>query len=195
VSALLAGERVALVGREGGEVDRRLGIGRQHDQRLAVAHARERAPSAHQRHRALQAANVEGSYDQDMIAVFLESGELQRLYTGLSILVSAASDGTPARALVGFGALAPVLDERLMARALRPEAAPDVSDSGRDAFARTLAALRDTAVELEDCRLWACAAAVEATGASRALIDEQLDGVMSTPRFLREVAGAELVVV
>jgi len=147
----------------------------------------------------MQAADVEGAgrcpYDQCMIAVFLESGELQRLYTGLSLLVSAAADGRQARALVGFGALAPMLDERLMARALRPDAAPDVSDVGRDAFARTLAELRDTAIEMEECRVWACAAAVESTGASRIEIEARLDGVMSTPRFLREVAGADLVVV
>jgi peroxiredoxin family protein len=130
-----------------------------------------------------------------MIAAILESGELERLYTGLSLLVSAASEGRAARALVGFGALAPLLDDRLLARALRPEAAPDVVDVGREAFARTLAELRDTAIELEDCRLWACAAAVEATGTDRALIEARFDGVMSTPRFLREVAGAELVVV
>jgi peroxiredoxin family protein len=130
-----------------------------------------------------------------MIAAILESGELQRLYTGLSLLVSAAADGTPARALVGFGALAPLLDDRLVARALRPDAAPDVSDAGRQAFARTLAELRDMAIELPDCRVWACAAAVEATGASRAAVEARLDGVLSTPRFLREVAGAELVVV
>jgi peroxiredoxin family protein len=130
-----------------------------------------------------------------MIAAFLESGDLQRLYTGLSLLVSAAADGTPARGLVGFGALAPVLDERLLARALRPDAAPDVSEGGREAFARTLAELRDTALELEDCRLWACAAAVEATGTARTQVEARLDGVMSTPRFLREVAGAELFVV
>ena len=130
-----------------------------------------------------------------MIAVVLESGELQRLYTGLSLLVSAAADGRPARALVGFGALAPLLDERLFARALRPEAAPDVADAGREAFARTLAELRDTALALEDCRIWACAAAVEATGTDRTLVEARLDGVLSTPRFLREVAGAELVVV
>jgi peroxiredoxin family protein len=130
-----------------------------------------------------------------MIAAILESGELERLYTGLSLLVSAAADGRPARGLVGFGALAPLLDDRLLARALRPEAAPDVSDAGREAFARTLAGLRDTALELEDCRLWACAAAVEATGVSRADVEARLEGVMSTPRFLREVAGADLVVV
>jgi peroxiredoxin family protein len=130
-----------------------------------------------------------------MIAAILESGELERLYTGLSLLVSAAADGRPARALVGFGALAPMLDERLFERALRPAAAPDVGDRGRDAFARTLVQLRETAAELEDCRLWACAAAVEATGTPRAAVEARLDGVMSTPRFLREVAGAQLVVV
>ncbi len=130
-----------------------------------------------------------------MIAAFLESGELQRLYTGLSMLVSAAAEGQSARALVGFGALAPMLDERLFARALRPDAAPDVSDVSRETFARTLAELRDTALELEHCRVWACAAAVEATGVERAAVEARLAGVLSTPRFLREVEGAQLVVV
>ena len=130
-----------------------------------------------------------------MIAAILESGEPQRLYSGLSLLVSAAADGRPARGLVGFGALAPLLDERLLGRALRPDTAPDVADAGRDAFARTLAELRDTAAELPDCRLWACAAAVDACGVSRAEVESRFDGVMSTPRFLREVAGADLVYV
>jgi hypothetical protein len=70
-----------------------------------------------------------------------------------------------------------------------------VVDSEREPFARTLAELRATAAELEDCRIWACAAAVAATGADAAAIAARLDGVMSTPRFLREVAGAQLVVV
>jgi peroxiredoxin family protein len=192
---VLAGDGVALVGGQRGEVDRGLGIGRQHDQRVARAELRQRPAGADERERAVQAAGVEGSYDQVMIAAFLESGELERLYTGLSLLVSAASDGRPARALVGFGALAPLLDEHLLAHAMRPEAAPDVAETGREAFARTLAELRDTAIELDDCRIWACAAAVEATGTDRALVEARLDGVLSTPRFLREVAGAELVVV
>jgi peroxiredoxin family protein len=125
-----------------------------------------------------------------MIAAILESGRLERLYTGLSLLVSAAAEGRPARGLVSFGALAPMLDPELHALAARCDAVADT-----ETFARSLVELRATARELEDCRLWACAAAVELTGASRAEIDERLDGVMSTPRFLREVAGAELVVV
>jgi peroxiredoxin family protein len=115
-----------------------------------------------------------------MIAAILESGQPERLYTGLSLLVSAAAEGRPARGLVSFGALGPMLAD---------------DPPGDDALARSLAELRATARELEDCRLWACAAAVELTGATAEDVEARLDGVMSTPRFLREVAGAQLVVV
>jgi peroxiredoxin family protein len=130
-----------------------------------------------------------------MIAAILESGEPERLYTGLSLLVSAAADGTPARGLVTFGALGPLLDDGLADSARAPGVAPDIHADEREPFARTLAELRDLARELPTCRLWACAAAVESTGADRAAIAARLDGVMSTPRFLREIAGAQLVVV
>jgi peroxiredoxin family protein len=127
-----------------------------------------------------------------MIAAILESGEAERLYTGLSLLVSAAADGEPARGLVSFGALALMLDDGLGERA---RGAPHVVEAEREPFARTLSELRDTALALEDCRLWACAAAVAATGVPRADVEARLHGVMSTPRFLRETAGARLVVV
>ncbi len=130
-----------------------------------------------------------------MIAAILESGELERVSTGLSLLVSAAADGRPARALASYGALAVLLEPDLRARALRPGAAPHVRPEGLEVFARTLTELRETAAAMEDVRIWACAAAVEASGADRSVIEERLDGVLSTPRFLREVAGAELVVV
>ena len=42
--------------------------------------------------------------------------------------------------------------------------------------------------------IWACAAAVETTGADGALVDARLDGVLSTPRFRRQVGAARLVV-
>ena len=64
-------------------------------------------------------------------------------------------------------ALDPLLDEQLHARALRPEETPALSEPGRETFARSLVALRDTAAELPDCRIWACAAAVETTGVER----------------------------
>lgn len=118
-----------------------------------------------------------------MIAAILESGEPERLHTGLSLLVSSAAEGTPARALVTFGALGPLTDDEWLAA------------SANWVLRGTLLELRRAAAELEDCRLWACAAAVEVTGIDRALVEQRLDGVMSTPRFLREVAGASLVVV
>lgn len=129
-----------------------------------------------------------------MIAVIFASGELTRLYTGLSLLVASAAEGEAARGLVTFEALAPLLDERLVARALRPDETPALSEPGRETFARSLAELRDTAAELPDCRIWACAAAVDTTGIARAAIEERLDGVLSTPRFLREVGDARLAV-
>jgi peroxiredoxin family protein len=127
-----------------------------------------------------------------MIAVILASGRLDRLYTALSLLVSAAAEGEPARGLVTFEALEPLLDEQLLARALRPEETPALAEPGRETFARTLVELRETAAALPDCRIWACAAAVETTGLE---VDGRLDGILSTPRFMREVAGAQLVVV
>ncbi len=127
-----------------------------------------------------------------MIAVILASGALDRLYTGLSLLVSTAAEGEPALGLATFAALDPLLDERLLARALRPEETPALSAPGRETFARSLVALRDTAAELPECRIWACAAAVETTGIE---LGERLDGVLSTPRFLRAAGDARLVVV
>jgi peroxiredoxin family protein len=127
-----------------------------------------------------------------MIAVILASGRLDRLYTGLSLLVSVAAEGEAARGLATFEALEPLLDEQLLGRALRTDETPALSEPGREIFARTLVELRDTAAELPDCRIWACAAAVETTGLD---VSARLDGVRSTPRFLREIGDARLVVV
>jgi hypothetical protein len=108
-----------------------------------------------------------------MLAAILESGEPTRLYTAFSLLVSTAAEGEPARGLVSFGAL-PVL--------LR---------DGDAAFEQ----LRATAVELPGLELHVCAAALAATGVDRAEAERRVGPVMSTPRFLRETAGARLVVV
>ena len=115
-----------------------------------------------------------------MLAAVLESDDHQRLYMGLSLLVSAAADGRPARALVGFGALTALF---------QPPAPRHVTLAEREPFARTFAELRDTALEL--CTVHACAAAAQATGADTS----RLAGVISTPQFLREVADAELIFV
>ena len=127
-----------------------------------------------------------------MLAVVLESGAPERLYTALSMLVSAAAEGEPARGLVSFGALPVLLDDDLAGRGLGAEAVPA---AGRERFARSLAELRATARELPDLRVWACAAAMETHGVAADALAGRLDGAMSMPRFLREVEGARLVVV
>ena len=106
----------------------------------------------------------------------LASGEPERLYTGLSVLVSRAVDGERCLALATFGAL-----ESLLALPM-----------GRDErFDRSFAELVATARELPALELYACAASVDLLGIG----GEPLGGVMSTPRFLREARGAELIFV
>jgi hypothetical protein len=94
-----------------------------------------------------------------MLAVILESGERDRLYTALSLLVSTAVEGEEARGLLSFGAL-----PALVAGDVDPE-------------------LWSTAQELVEFH--ACAAAG----------DPGPFAVISMPRFLKETAGARLVVV
>jgi peroxiredoxin family protein len=115
-----------------------------------------------------------------VLAAVLESDDPQRLYMGLSLLVSAAAEGREARALLGFGALTALF---------APAAARDVQPGEQEAFERTFTELRDTALEL--CTVHACAAAAQATGADTS----RLAGVLSTPQFLREAAEAELIFV
>ena len=128
-----------------------------------------------------------------VLAAILESDDPQRLYTGLSLLVSAASAGEEARGLLTFGALGAILDPELEARAR--ESATHVVAAEREAFARTLAALRATAFELPECRIWVCSAALEANGLDRAAVPEDLAGVTSIPQFVRDCAQARLVLV
>jgi peroxiredoxin family protein len=109
-----------------------------------------------------------------MLAAIIESGEPSRLYTAFSLLVSTAAEGEEARGLVSFGALAPLLE-----------------GAGDDAFRE----LRATAEALPELALYACAAAVDAARADRAEVERRVGPIMSTPRFLRETAGARLVVV
>jgi hypothetical protein len=107
----------------------------------------------------------------------LSTGEPERLYSGLSLLVSSAVDGQRCSALAAFRALELVLDRR-------------PSDRG-ERFDRSLDELIATARELETLDLYACAASVDLME----IEGRPLDGVMSTPRFLRQVDGATLIFV
>lgn len=116
------------------------------------------------------------------LAAVLSSGEPERLYTGLSLLVSAAAGGERCAGLATFRGLELLLSADIERRALA--ALPN------ETFARSLAELRTTARELGTLDLYACSASVEALG-----LDPDWLTVMSTPRFLAGSAGARLVVV
>jgi hypothetical protein len=111
------------------------------------------------------------------LAAILATGEQERLYSGLSVLVSTAVEGERCLGLATFRSLELLLD--------RPP-------SGRgDRFDRSLAELIATAEGIDRLELYACSASVQELG----LGGDPLAGVMSTPRFLREARGAELIFV
>jgi peroxiredoxin family protein len=129
------------------------------------------------------------------LAAIVATGELERFYSGMSVLVSRAADGEPCAALAAFSGLEVLLDEDLFRRAQEPEATPSLSWGGRETFARSLLELRDTALGLESLSLFACSASVETMSLTPGAVEERLAGVMSTPRFLREARGATLLFV
>jgi hypothetical protein len=130
------------------------------------------------------------------LAVVLSTREPERLYSGLSVLVTTAADAAPCAALASFGALDLILDPDLLRRVQEPDATPSLSWAGRETFARSLVELIDTALGLDSVSVHACAASVETMAVEPADIEARgLDGVKSTPRFLRDTAGARLIFV
>ena len=129
------------------------------------------------------------------LAAVLATGDLQRLYSGLSLLVSAAVDGESCAALATFRSLDLILDPGLGRLAANPEATPSLAWQGRETFTRSLAELRDTALSLDSLAIYGCSASIETMGLTEADVKDRLTGVMSTPRFLRETAGAQLIFV
>ena len=129
------------------------------------------------------------------LAAVVSTREPERLYSGLSVLVSTAAEGVPCAALAAFGALDLLLDADLGRRVQEPDSTPSLTWVGRETFGRSIAELRDQALELEGLTIYACSASVETMGLSAADVEPRLAGVLSTPRFLRETAGARLVFV
>jgi peroxiredoxin family protein len=194
-------EGVALVERPRRQVERCLRVSGEHEERLARIEVGHPPAGEHERQRTRQAARVERRHNPIMstasprLAVVLATGELERFYSGLSVLVSTAAEGAPCAALAVFRALALLLDGDLLRRALDPEATPSLSWSGRETFARSLHELRETAIELPAVSLYACSASVDAMGVTPGEVEERLDGVLSTPRFLRDAPDGRLIYV
>jgi peroxiredoxin family protein len=129
------------------------------------------------------------------LAAVLATGDMQRLYSGLSLLVSAAVDGEACAALATYRSLELVLDPGLGRLAAVPEATPGLAWQGREKFSRSLAELRDTALSLDSLSVFGCSASIDTMAIETAEVEHRLDGVMSTARFLRETAGARLIFV
>ncbi|HKP88744.1 MAG TPA: hypothetical protein VJT75_02100 [Thermoleophilaceae bacterium] len=129
------------------------------------------------------------------LAAVFATDDLRRLYSGLSLLVSAAVDGEACAALLTFRSLELIVDPGLGRLAADPEATPGLAWQGRERFARSLAELRDTALSLDSLAVYGCSASVDTMPVSASDVEDRLDGLMSTPRFLRETAGARLLFV
>lgn len=132
---------------------------------------------------------------QPELAAVISTGEVERLYSGLSVLVSAASEGRSCAALAAFSGLGLLLDDDLLRLSQEPAATPRLTWAGRERFGHSLWELRETALGLETLGLYACSASIETMGLTEADIDGRLEGVMSSPRFLRETEGARLLFV
>ena len=113
-----------------------------------------------------------------MTAAVIATDEPKRLYSGLSVIVSTAVDGEDCSVLLAFDGL------DLFVSPL---------EAGDPALMESLRALRTQALELPNIRVYACAASVEFAQPEPTLDD--FDGVLSTPRFLRDVAGQRLIFV
>ena len=129
------------------------------------------------------------------MAAVLATGELERLYSGLSALVSTAAGGAPCTALAAFRSLELLLAGDLLHRAQEPDATPSLSWAGRETFATSLLELRETALQLESLSVYACSASVDTMSITRGAVEERLRGVLSTPRFLEQVEGTPLLFV
>jgi hypothetical protein len=129
------------------------------------------------------------------LAAVLATADIQRLYSGLSLLVSAAVDGEACAALATFGSLELVMDPGLGRLAANPEATPGLAWQGRERFAASLGELRDTALSLDSLAIYGCSASIDTMAIAASDVEDRLAGVMSTPRFLRETAGARLIFV
>jgi len=187
---------VPFLGSPCGQVDRRLRVGRQHKQQLASAQLGHLPLGERKRQRAGEAARVERGHNAIVteppppyaLALVLATGDPPRMYSGLSLLVSTAAEGSRCAVLATFRGLELLVAPDLERRAVDSGDAL-LSPVGRETFARSLAELRDTALALDTIDVFACAASSETT-----LVETDLP-VISTPRFLRETTGAQLLFV
>src|SRR3954466_12287706 len=116
--------------------------------------------SGHARPRASTVVTIAIVAASPALAAILSTGEPERLYSGLSALVSTAADGRLAAALARFRGRALILDPDLPRRVQEPEATPSLSWAGRETFARSLNELVEAALSMDGLTVHACAASL-----------------------------------
>ena len=192
---------VALGGRPGGQVDRRLGVGGQHQERLARREPGHRALRHGQGERARQPARVDGCHNRDCDADAstrrhpVHRGARAALLRAVGARVGRRRRRGVRRARELQGARRSCSTATSCGARRSPR--PRRSSPGRVArpSTRSLVELVATALELEGLTIWACAASVETMALTDGDIEGQLAGVVSTPRFLRDTRGARLLFV
>jgi peroxiredoxin family protein len=134
-------------------------------------------------------------FSDNRFAAVMQTAICQRLYSGLSVLVAAASDGGDCLGLLTFDALALWLTEDIEHQLKAQRSFCVFSQSGAQTFVRSFVQLRQLALELDSLRLYACSASVQTMDLDTDKLDTRLNGIMSTPRFLAESAGYNVLFV
>jgi peroxiredoxin family protein len=119
------------------------------------------------------------------VAVFLHSGEYDRMHQGLSIAATAAAGGRPADVFFFWWAL-----ERLVKNALD---APDLREDVVDRFeARGIPTLRQLLAVLHEdpnCHLYACTGSLAILGVSAVGMESKVDQLMGWSTILSLTEG------
>src|SRR4051812_47941979 len=119
------------------------------------------------------------------VAVFLHSGDYDRVHQGLSIAAAAAASGREVDVFFFWWALERLVEDRLDTPGLRE----DVSDRFETKQIPTLRQLLSHLRELGGTRLYACSGSIEIVGADREKLGRCVDQVVGWSWILQRTAG------
>ncbi len=123
----------------------------------------------------------------DKLAVFLHSGDYDRVHQGLAIAASGVATGRPVEIFWFWWAL-----EKLCAGGYDEVSLPgreDVEDRFETRGAPTIPELLQHLKDSGTCRLYACTGSMALTGASREQVEQRVDALVGWTRILQLTAG------
>jgi peroxiredoxin family protein len=119
------------------------------------------------------------------LAVFLHSGDYDRVHQGLSIAAAAAASGREVDVFFFWWALERLVQDRLDA----PDLREDVADRFETWLVPTLRQLLSHLRELGGAKLYACSGSIEIVGADREKLSGCVDQVVGWSWILQRTAG------